>query len=938
MAYNGTTEVASGLKPMGAGGFPVVDAADVRVTDTKRLNAALAEKIDKPTSGVSEGDVLRINSSGNPAWAAAAAPTDSQVGAAVEDWLDDHPEATTTVEDGAVSYDKLDTNLKGHMDAVTSTEASTTASQEHAAGSYFMLSGTLYKAIDDIASGAEIVTSGEGQNCADVPNGLSGEVSNLRSVLTDVETVISQDEQKLKRKATAIINTTEESEQRVLLLDAADSPLYDLSVEYLPRQEDLNPDDNQRHIRLADRLLIAMTGKNLLGSTAMANFFLTHNSGALSSDWIPNERRLYFSSGRVVALKNTPLIENIFKPDTQYTFILTIMTSSTQASNLYVRYEDGTATRIPFTGTTEKITKVFTTDNGKTVRGLMFSQHTGSLTVYVDECGVFEGGVSADSFVPFNGTIAEPALPSGQTLIAGEWWPLTGRVVSTWGYIESYNGETLPGAWISSMDEYVEGETPTTGAEVAYELSAPEEYGVTRVTLDTKIGENWIYSEERFGRTLIGDVVYQVDMQAYVENTANRINSAEMYNPDLFEGTDAQKLNQAFEALENVGGNICINREYTCDANLIINNNSNNRKFIHVFGIGEHAKINLQGNTVTTTGTGPHAYGGVYFHNLTFTGSGDTAYGFNAGRLIRLFFSQCHFNGFIRAFYATGSTGYMQTLYLSQCGFKGPEAGTAIYIGKSTNGAYNIGIYQCLFENLEYGIYQDSGAGGMKGVRIDDTLIENISKAGIYIGGVATNMTVANCHFEICHPHIYVSDKAHRSLSILNNYFIASNCDSIIITPTTSNVQDRVMGIIQGNYHDFSPSTGQWSSGLVNFATLSYDEDSGNAQIATSIPQKYQPWVIRENSTTNEQIDYVKNGGTRVVGSGNTLSDESKLDGNLLDGAYSIFGTQIIALVFSAPTARVQLKFKKNPGEENTVFTYRTQSISSGNWTPWSEG
>ena len=41
-------------------------------------------------------------------------------------------------------------------------------------------------------------------------------------------------------------------------------------------------------------------------------------------------------------------------------------------------------------------------------------------------------------------------------------------IISDWGFIESYNGETLPGEWISSMDVYSEGATPTIGAQVAY--------------------------------------------------------------------------------------------------------------------------------------------------------------------------------------------------------------------------------------------------------------------------------------------------------------------------------------------------------------------------------------------------------------------------------------------------------------------------------------
>ena len=41
-------------------------------------------------------------------------------------------------------------------------------------------------------------------------------------------------------------------------------------------------------------------------------------------------------------------------------------------------------------------------------------------------------------------------------------------IISDWDFIENYNGETLPGEWISSMDVYSEGATPTIGAQVAY--------------------------------------------------------------------------------------------------------------------------------------------------------------------------------------------------------------------------------------------------------------------------------------------------------------------------------------------------------------------------------------------------------------------------------------------------------------------------------------
>ena len=50
------------------------------------------------------------------------------------------------------------------------------------------------------------------------------------------------------------------------------------------------------------------------------------------------------------------------------------------------------------------------------------------------------------------------------------------------GYIASYNGESLPGRWTSSHDVYAEGATPTTGAQVVYELAAPETEALTAIS------------------------------------------------------------------------------------------------------------------------------------------------------------------------------------------------------------------------------------------------------------------------------------------------------------------------------------------------------------------------------------------------------------------------------------------------------------------------
>ena len=96
----------------------------------------------------------------------------------------------------------------------------------------------------------------------------------------------------------------------------------------------------------------------------------------------------------------------------------------------------------------------------------------------------------------------------GQTIYGGERDLTTDRMSVTWGYIASYNGETLTGRWVSSMDTYVAGTTPTIGAEVAYELATPTEVtGLTAHEINTMLGDNNFYAD--IGNT---SVEYRADI------------------------------------------------------------------------------------------------------------------------------------------------------------------------------------------------------------------------------------------------------------------------------------------------------------------------------------------------------------------------------------------------------------------------------------------
>ena len=78
--------------------------------DNTKVNLPI-DIYDQPTYGTA-GQVLRTKGDGKTEWANVGQPTDEQTAQAVSDWLDAHPEATTTVEDGSITNVKLNETLQ----------------------------------------------------------------------------------------------------------------------------------------------------------------------------------------------------------------------------------------------------------------------------------------------------------------------------------------------------------------------------------------------------------------------------------------------------------------------------------------------------------------------------------------------------------------------------------------------------------------------------------------------------------------------------------------------------------------------------------------------------------------------------------------------------------------------------------------------------------
>lgn len=107
-------------------------------------------------------------------------PTDAQVTTAVDAWLDDHPEATTTVEDGSITNAKLASSF------VTPGAASAySSSATYAVGDYCFHNGSLYRCITPITT-AETWTAAHWTAAV-----LGDDVGDLKSNLASVDNELS---------------------------------------------------------------------------------------------------------------------------------------------------------------------------------------------------------------------------------------------------------------------------------------------------------------------------------------------------------------------------------------------------------------------------------------------------------------------------------------------------------------------------------------------------------------------------------------------------------------------------------------------------------------------------------------------------------------------------------------------------------------------------
>ena len=277
-----------------------------------------------------------------------------------------------------------------------------------------------------------------------------------------------------------------------------------------PIQESGTPSpENPLPITGRTQIVATKTGKNLLGGSK-----LLANAQAYISGTTDTENKTFTFSASTTPETSKSFTGDLaykFKENTRYTFIITGSgSSSSPRLNLRVYYTDGTYSAItnPSSQNTKE-TVVFVSSAGKTVRSLNKYTGSGTTTLYYDECGIFEGVLTADDFAAYVGE--SKTINLGQTVYGGELNITTGEGVSDWINIDSYDGETISEPWLCSEAEYAPGTTPPTGSQIVYKATSGTPFATVAEEFRTLKGDNGFYTD-------CGDstVEYRADIALYI--------------------------------------------------------------------------------------------------------------------------------------------------------------------------------------------------------------------------------------------------------------------------------------------------------------------------------------------------------------------------------------------------------------------------------------
>lgn len=267
-------------------------------------------------------------------------------------------------------------------------------------------------------------------------------------------------------------------------------------------------------------------------------------------------------------------------------------------------------------------------------------------------------------------------------------------------------------------------------------------------------------------------------------------------NPDIYVGTDAQKLQQAFDALTNTGGIISINRKYTVDTTIQVKHIYSANHRIIVKGTNYSSEINISAYNVYFEGTAGNT-GGVVFKDLKLTGI-NTGKLINPGTgeitdvdhkaLVGVIIDNCAISGFR---YIVQGVHYLQSFWIINSVIRNIETGI------NTGGHV---LYNLLIENnVVEGIHTLVRLYLAEGANIVNNVIEGCSLIPITFGSQSMSTRIEGNYFEanditggtgISIDLSGLPVDRPRNVAIKSNYFHVTENKNAIKIPSTTNTGD----------------------------------------------------------------------------------------------------------------------------------------------------
>ena len=347
--------------------------------------------------------------------------------------------------------------------------------------------------------------------------------------------------------------------------DGADMPMVSLIADIDPIQDTSGGAPSPSHICPIsgwDEVETVVSGKNIFGGRAFADGIKTAIPQAVLDT---DAKTISYASGYATSTSNfTSGVQ--FKENTQYTIILKF-SNTVDRTNVLVAYTDGTFTIIRVSETGLQ-TIIYTSVANKTINYIGGSNNNGTSVFYYEECGVFEGVLTADQFETYTATTHITTLP--QTVYGGTldvvsgvltvdramvdlgsltWSKRVSGVFYTWSlqnlvkavsnnsqtantkcsalklgsYSDVYNNATLDyaisvgadsqlGAHCSAYAEAADFKSAMSGVQLVYELATPQTYQLTPTQIDSLLGLNNVWADS-------GDVTveYIADTKLYIQ-------------------------------------------------------------------------------------------------------------------------------------------------------------------------------------------------------------------------------------------------------------------------------------------------------------------------------------------------------------------------------------------------------------------------------------